>query len=337
MKVLFAAVFALVTLPVAAQEAALSETVDVDVVLVDATVTDSAGNPILGLGPDDFVVKEDGVRVPVESVDYFTSRKLVSSRLGETMPIDEVKDERWFVLFFHRYLGTNARSDEMRARKDAIRWIENEMLPTDRVAVVSYDVRTRIFADFTNDVQILRDAVNATATTADGLKSEPAYAADHSLFDVIDYDEAANDSARVFDALELVAEAVRPIRARKVMILYSQGIGEDGVLSDDIWIRPVVAELNRSNVQVWSVQIPGLGSRAFEDNLARIAVETGGEPLRNPVNYAAALRNADRENAGYYLLSYRTPETPGEGEYRDLDVSLRNPEFRVRARPGYGG
>ena len=337
MKLVFAAALTFATLPLIAQEAPFRETVDVGLVLVDATVTDATGAPIIGLTADDFVVEEDGVPVSVSSVDYFTSRRLVSSVPGEQLAIDEVHEERWFVLFFHRYLGSNAQIDEMRARKDAIRWLEDELLPTDRVAVVSYDVRLRVLADFTGDVEVLRDAVNATATTTDGLRAEPAYAGDHSLFDVLDGDAAANETGRIYDAFSMIADALNPIRARKVMIVYSQGFGEDSPMTDDTYIRPVVSAMNRANVQVWGVQMPGLAIRSFHDNLARLAVETGGESLRTPVNYGTALRNADKANAGYYLLAYQSPKPPAPGESRRIQVELRNPEFRVTARPGYGG
>src|SRR5215210_2192035 len=51
----------------------------ISLVLLDAVVTDARGNQILGLGKDDFIVKENGVVQPINSVEYFTSRKLLNA------------------------------------------------------------------------------------------------------------------------------------------------------------------------------------------------------------------------------------------------------------------
>lgn len=46
---------------------AVAEEIDVRVVTVDVVVTDRKGRPVVGLGPEDFVVREDGVDVAIES------------------------------------------------------------------------------------------------------------------------------------------------------------------------------------------------------------------------------------------------------------------------------
>ena len=43
------------------------------------TVTDKKGNQILGLTKDDFILKEDGEQKQIDSVDYFTNRRLLTS------------------------------------------------------------------------------------------------------------------------------------------------------------------------------------------------------------------------------------------------------------------
>lgn len=323
--------------PALAQERAGSERIEVDVVLVDATVTDRSGAPIIGLTAEDFVVTEDGQPVEIESVDYFTSRRLVSGDAGGPANIDEVKDERWFILFFQRYPGiSEGLSDLMRARREASRWVAENMLPSDRVAVVGYDVRLRVYSDFTNDPEVLRKAINESATFAKGLTERPPYAGEHSLFETLDAHEIVNRTGRVYDAFELLARAVQPIRARKIMVVYSQGFSEGDLARDNVYMVPAIDALNRANVQTWTAELPGLPDDPYRQNLSRLALDTGGEPLRNPVNYATVLRNADRANAGYYLLTYRSPAAVGPGEHRSIKVTLRNPEFRVSARPGYG-
>lgn len=316
-----------------------SETIEVRRVLVDATVTDRSGNPIIGLAPADFVVTENGAPVEIESADYFTSRRLVQGDLANSgVNVDEVREERYFVLFFHKYPGVPGSLTELvRARADVHRWLEKNLLPNDKVAVIGYDTRMRIFSDFTSDPRILKNALSDVVTFARGVEKRPPYAGDQSMFDHLDFGEVRNETGRIYDAFRLVAEAVEPIPARKIMVVFSQGFSEGSLGSDNAFMQPAIDALNRANVQTWTVEIPGLSDASFQQNLARIALDTGGEFFRNQVNYATTLANADKANAGYYLLSYRSPDPPAEGERRSIEVKLRNPEFTVTARPGYGG
>src|SRR5438874_7774543 len=72
--------------------------VDVNLVLLDAVVTDARGNQILGLRKDDFVVRENGVPQTLDSVDYFTSRKLLDApEKSAAFNVERVHDERYMI------------------------------------------------------------------------------------------------------------------------------------------------------------------------------------------------------------------------------------------------
>src|SRR6266436_6367207 len=90
------------------------EKVDVNLVLLDAVVTDSRGNQILGLDKDDFVVKENGVAQPIDSVDYFTNRRLLNEAENKAaFKVERVHDQRYFVFFFDKPTGTSAFFDRL--------------------------------------------------------------------------------------------------------------------------------------------------------------------------------------------------------------------------------
>src|SRR2546421_4664957 len=96
--------FALLALPLVAQEPPkFGENVEVNVVLIDAVVTDATGHQILGLDKDDFIVTENGVPQAIESVDYFTNRKLLNAP-EEKAPfkVERVHVDRYFVFFFDK-------------------------------------------------------------------------------------------------------------------------------------------------------------------------------------------------------------------------------------------
>src|SRR5258708_4343220 len=79
------------------------ERVDVNLVQLDAIVTDSRGNQMLGLGKDDFVVRENGQPLPVDSVDYFTNRRLIDApQSAPNFKLERVHDERYLIFFFDK-------------------------------------------------------------------------------------------------------------------------------------------------------------------------------------------------------------------------------------------
>ena len=85
------------------------EKLDVNLVLLDAVVTDSRGNQILGLDKNDFVVKENGVPQDIDSVDYFTNRRLLNSPESKAaFKVERVHDQRYFIFFFDKPADTGA-------------------------------------------------------------------------------------------------------------------------------------------------------------------------------------------------------------------------------------
>lgn len=73
-----------------------------------------------------------------------------------------------------------------------------------------------------------------------------------------------------------------------------------------------------------------------EGGTASLAVATGGTYFPNQTNFAVALNRIGIQNQLYYLLSFSPTETELDGEYRQIEVRVRNrPDLRVIARPGY--
>jgi VWFA-related protein len=319
------------------------ERVDVDLVLVDIIVTDSRGNQILGLGPDDFIVKEGGVPQKIESLDYFTNRRLLTAPEEKAaFKVERVREERYFILFFDEDMREGGENRLRRAQRDAIQFVRERMKPQDRVAVAGFDARLLVYADFTSDKAILESALGEISKFSNGLTSVPPYAGDASIMRNIDVARMVKETGRVYDAIQLIAEAIRPIGARKVLALFSGGIGEPSSFNpqvpenEEFFYQPMIRALNASNVTVHSIAL--LENRSFsarEQALARIASESGGKFYTNVVNFAGPLSRLEKESSGYYLLTYRIDKPAGEHGYQKIDVSLRNPEFRVRARDGY--
>ena len=332
-------------LPVLAQEPVkpFEEKIDVNVVLLDVIVTDSKGNQILGLGKDDFIVKENGVEQPVESIDYFTNRRLLDTR-EENAPfkVEKVRSERYFIFFFDKPSDAGVLFDQLTLARQAVRnFIRDDMMEGDRVAIAGHDVRLKIYSDFTSDKAALEKALNESARFGPGIDRPTS---SDGILANLTRSEMVNHTGRVYDALHVLADATRSIRARKNMVLFSPGILEPDeevrggiIVNRSSIFDPMLQALNAANVSVYAVQLQRDVdlTPVFHQRLEETSTVTGGQYFRFNTSFTGPVSKIENVNNGYYLLSYRTRHDKGEKGYQKVTVSLRNPEFRVTARSGY--
>jgi VWFA-related protein len=343
-----AAALLLASLPLFAQQTkpAYGEKVDVNVVLVDATVTDAKGNQILGLGKDDFTVTENGQPQAIESVDYFTNRKLLTDReQNAAFKVERVREERYFVFFFDKPEQGQLFDRIRQARDAAANFVDHEMRAEDRVAIVAHDVRLKVFSDFSADKAQLHKALDEVLTFGLGRKkSDAAVDASPSILAAINGKKMMSGSGTVYEALNVLADALRPIKARKDLVLFSAGIVEPGeevrdglVLTRSRYYDPMIHALNASNVSVYSVNLQHTGGDLpfIHQTLQSIAVDTNGEYYRNNISFTGPVHRVEEANSGYYLLSYHTQKPAGTKGYQKVNVVLKNRDFRLKAREGY--
>ena len=321
----------------------LTETIDVNVVLLDALVTDAKGNQILGLTKDDFVVRENGVEQPIESVDYYTNRQLLNSpEERAAFKVERVHEDRYFIFFFDKPNDSQLWDRLALARGAARRFVDEQMKAGDRVAVVGHDVRLKVYSDFTSDKLQLARAIDQVATFGNGLREAPA-GDSASILRGLDTKEMINRTGTVYEALTVLADATSSIHARKNLVLFSAGIREigessrDGILlNTSRYYDPMVEALNSADVAVYAVNLfENSGEMpVVHQTLDRMTADTNGQYFRHAVSFLTPLKEIERQNAGYYLITYHAQHGSSSG-YQKVDVSLKNPEFRVKARGGY--
>lgn len=347
----FAFAFALLALalPTLAQDTPpFGERIEVNAVLLDVIVTDTKGNQILGLTKDDFVVKENGVAQEIESVDYLTNRQLLESREGSApFQVERVNETRYFVFFFDKPQEPALLFDQVTQARNAVRdFIRNQMKPTDLVAIAGHDMRLKIYSDFTNDKKQLERALEDAGRYGGGLTKAPTTDGVSILRD-IDRNSMIKRTGTVYQALETLADGVRGIRARKNLVLFSPGMADIGetvragmIMDRSPKVDAMLQALNAANVSVYPVQLqkpiePGSGAPLYHQRLSELANSTGGEYFQFNTNFRPVLSKIENTNAGYYLLTYRSRKPAGTKGYQAVEVSLKNPEFRVVARSGY--
>ncbi|HSP13693.1 MAG TPA: VWA domain-containing protein [Thermoanaerobaculia bacterium] len=327
------------------QQKPLSERIEVNAVLIDAVVTDSRGNQILGLDKNDFLLTEDGKPQAIDSLDYFTSRKLLTAP-EEKAPfkVEQVHEERYVVFFFDKPEGAALFDRLAQARSDVNKFIDRHMTEGDKVAIVGHDVRLKVYSDFTSDKAQLRRALDQVARFGIGLTKPSADNVSPSILRTINADAMMSKTGTVYEAITELADALKPIRARKNLILFSPGILEPGdtvrggvVISRSRFYDPMIDALNAANVTVYAMNLQSDASAAapaVHQTLDSMTHETNGDYYRYAVTFSSALNQVAKATAGYYLLTYRTQKT-GRG-FQKVAVSVKDhPEFKVAARAGY--
>jgi VWFA-related protein len=345
----FAVLVALLALAVptfAQQQQPFQEEIEVNAVLLDVIVTDARGNQILGLGPDDFIVEENGVAQAVDSVDYFTNRRLLdATEANAPFKVERVREERYFVFFFDKPTDPSAVGGQLTLAREAVRdFVRNDMKATDLVAIAGHDMRLKIYSDFTSDKQQLERALNDATRFGRGI-TKPAAGEGPSILRNIDTKEMVNRTGTVYQGLDLLADAMRPIRARKNLVVFSPGIldrdervvGGEMIANRSRYLDPALESLNAANVSVYGVQLQQDASpRAFvHQRLSELSESTGGKYFQFNTNFRNAVGSVEATNAGYYLLTYRSKQPRGTTGFQKVNVSLKNRDFRVVSRSGY--
>lgn len=334
------------------QPPVFNENLVVREVLLDVLVTDRSGNVVPDLGINDFVVYEDGLPAKLESVTFYGGPTALSASGPE-------RTDRYFIFLFHhaKDLSTFQRSAQNRMARDARKWLLNERLPNDQVAVLSFDFDLWLHQDFTRDEDKILEAVDDAArgkktATSRGDRGarirrrsraiEPPDSP--SLFDNLPSFRDFRSQTRTFqDSLELVAKAAEGIVGRKNMLLFSPGFGQAGGVSDlhansKIYQRLEQA-LNTSNVAVYCFDIQGIQSgdprNASYGTMSQLSFDTGGRYFERDTNFLKPLQVVGHENLGYYLISYRSTHEKGASGYRKIEVSTTRSDYYARTRSGY--
>lgn len=292
--------------------------------LVDAYVTTGNGAPIRDLTRENFRVRIDGKPAEVESVEAI-------SYDDEADPVAGERHSRRIVFFFQgdmrtvRLLGHRKLIEEAKRLVDTLR-------PDDLVAVVSYDSHLKLRADFTNDRDVLRKAIDATLYPGYDRFEVPANRV--SIGAALD-PRAAKRAAKVERALELIAMALRPIDGAKTIVLFGWGFGR--LTSLGVRMTPAYEaarrELDASRTTVFSIDVTNADYHSLEEGLQKVADDSGGFYVRGYDFPRSALERLRRTMSVRYELSVKVSGL-ARGEH-DVDVRLIGRRGTVWSRTTY--
>lgn len=335
-------------------ETTIKEQLEVTEVLLDVVVTDGSGNIIIGLQPEDFVIRDADREVTAKTATFYSNRQFVQSGISAKqlgISADDIVADRYFIFFFH---DQRFEDPELTANiLDAIRWSKNwvryESLANDWVAILSYDATLKVHQDFTNNKEALLEGLDSAAKSGNPGNTWPSRIEETEGASLRAHLPQGKDlrkqTRRIFSALDVVARAAGPIVGRKNLLLFSVGLGQARTnlnYTPDVRYWPEMMEsLNDNNVAVYAISwvrnsaLETEEQAALSNSLSALSADTGGRYFGNFVNFKEPLQIINEDNNGYYLLSYDAEYAAGQEGFREVEVRVQNPDFVVRARKGY--
>lgn len=334
----------LFALPVAAQ---VQEQITVERILIDARVTDYQGDPILGLGPDDFVVKVDGKLAKIESVEWIpetAAQREIASIDEEEAPatttataVSDVPPPPNGRLFIYFVQTDFAREPSRIGGHMSFLSYADQMIDAleegDRVAVFSFDSHLKFRLDFTDDKRALKEAIRDAMLINE--PPPPPIVPNPSLARRLDRDQMKK-SVSSDEAFILIANALRPIPGPKSMILFGWGLGErvGGAVVMNRKYPIARYALETSRVTVFAIDTTQADYHDLELGLQQAAADTGGMYARAFRFPQLAVDRVQKALVGHYELEVRKPELKNRGTHT-IDVSVKRKAVYVMARSSY--
>jgi VWFA-related protein len=309
-----------------------TERVDVHRVLLDVRVTDGLGQPLENLPASAFAVRIDGKRVPVESATWVTGalRTEGLATLPGAAPAAAMApalEGRLVVLLVQKDLEPSRILGLMQLLIEA-RPFFTGFTPRDRVAVLSFDSRLRIWTDFTNDLERVRAILRH-----DLLMGEPAALLESTAPSLVARIGArqARDARTMEEALVLVGRALEPLPGAKSVIVFGHGFGRLGM--SGVTLAAEYAEARRSlrsaRASVFCLDITRADYHSLEVGLQQVAEDTGGFFERTHLFPARALNRLAGVLTGHYVLVVERPPARKKAEHR-VEVTVRGATVLAR-------
>lgn len=341
----------------------------VDLVQVDATVTDDRGRYVQDLTAGDFEVLQDGRPQTISSFAYVRAGRTADrpdpgSSVTEPHRAPAADRVRRTIAVVVDDLGLSFEST-VRVREALQTLVENDLQEGDLVAVLRTGAGMGALQQFTSDKRMLRAAVERIRWN---MLARISPFGNRKQEDELDAVRRDTFTAGTLGAIRYVVRGVAALPGRKSVIVLSDGFrvmdydGKPGRVLDGL--RALVDAANRAGVVLYAVDARGLAVtgrsvaesggfddvqqfsagaadlRATQDGLGYLATETGGLFVRNNNDIGAGVRRALDDQQGYYLLGYvpeRSTFSRGRPRFHRITVRATRPGLRVRSRRGFLG
>ena len=283
--------------------------VDVDVVNILASVRDKKGALISNLAKDDFIVVENGKN---QQIKYFARETDLPLTIGLLVDVSRSQE--------------NLIETEKRA---AHQFFSQLLRKKDLAFLISFGSEVELLQDHTNSLRLLQAGLEGLKVNAPavGLHPGPVPTMSKARGTVL------------YDAVYLAAtdRLAREV-GRKTIALITDGVD----MGSKVKLEEAVEAAQRADTVIYSVyyvdpRAYGGYSYPSDSSLKKMSEETGGRLIR--VDRKQSLKEAfdqlQEEMRSQYAIGYTPLDEKKDGNFRRVDVKVRDKDFKVQARKGY--
>ena len=279
-------------------------TADTNAVTVDIAILDNKGQFIANIPPGNFQILEDGVPQKIISVGQTQAPATVALLIEFSNRWQQYWSETWYQTLTATY------------------GFVQTLRPEDWVAVIAYDLRPEILADFTQDRREINNALQRLRI-------------------------AAYSESNLFDALTDTVQRMSGIEGRKSVVLLSSGedtfsrlnfnqarkiVQEAGVTVHAIGLGQMLKELLDSYGYVGG--ITRIGWLQADNQLRTFTRETGGFSFfpRFYGQFPTIFQSLNYLMRNQYTAVYQPSNTRRDGTFREITVRLVDPTTNKELR-----
>ncbi len=267
--------------------------IDTNLVNIDVIVTDKAGRQVTDLKPEDFEVSEDGKKRQVTNFSYVSAGSATASQLVTTPNPEEAKKTeepvkpvvlereqvRRTVVLVIDDLGLSFESFDF-ARKALTKFVDEQMQPTDLVAILRTSAGVGVLQQFTTDKNQLRAAIESVRwnplgrgyLNPTGTMNQASLNADNRPS--IQYLEEAEEnraglySVGTLGTINSIVKGMGEMPGRKSIVLISEAFqmfyaqGKNMQLIEDL--RRLTDEANANSVAIYTIDASGLQTYTYD-------------------------------------------------------------------------
>ncbi len=317
-----------------------AESVTVSRVLLDARVVDARGEPIRNLNAGHFKVRIDGKPARVESALWVgdggrsAAAAVPAARAFAGLSPAETSTARLIVLVFQKDLDSSRIIGFMRMLINMRPFLDS-LGPDDRVAVLSFDSRLKIWLDFTANMDEVRDVLEHGLLFKDPPRVDLALPP--SLISTLDFLARASRAFSMEEALVVLGRALEPLPGSKSVVLVGHGFGRR--VGSTIQFEDAYAEARRAlqsaRASVFCLDVTDAAWHTLDAGLQMTAEDTGGFFLRTNEFSKQAMSRLAGALSGYYVLFVEVT-TPVARETHNIAVELVGVDNgRVLAKRSY--
>jgi VWFA-related protein len=272
--------------------------VDVNVVNILCTVRDSRGALIRDLAKNDFEIRENG---KLRAIRYFA--RDADLPLTIALLVDVSGSVRGFL-----------KSE----KQTAVEFFRAVLRKQDQALITGFSSTIVRWRDLTPSLPALTEALAGMhAVPFKGLPKDGGPMPTTLLYDVV--------SATAMNQL-------RGVAGRKAMVIISDGIDIGSRTTAGIAVR----QAQTANAIVYSICYPNEHESGC-GNLNALSDPTGGRmfDLRSKTPLSVIFQTIEDELRSQYSIGFAPEDVPGDTSFHKLQVRVRRPGLRVRARRGY--